>query len=281
MHSIDDQVILITGSTDGLGQQVARDLAERGATILLHGRSRNKGEDTLKEIKGATGNNRINYYNADLSSLTSVRLLAEEVNADHDRLDVLINNAGIGDGPRRWRREESEDGFELRFAVNYLSHFLLTHLLLPLLHRSAPARIVNVSSVGQQAIDFDDVMLEERYDGLRAYMQSKLAQVMFTFDLAEKLRGSGVTVNSLHPATLMNTNMVYESESFHRTMSRVEDGAEAVRYLATSPDLEGITGEYFDGKKESKANPQAYDELVRRRLWELSEKLTGLEDFHE
>jgi NAD(P)-dependent dehydrogenase (short-subunit alcohol dehydrogenase family) len=188
---------------------------------------------------------------------------------------VLINNAGIGSGAPPARRQVSADGYELRFAVNYLAHFLLTYRLLPLLRRSTAARIVNVASVGQQPIDFEDVMLENAYDGLRAYRQSKLAQVMFTFDLAEELSGSGVTVNSLHPASLMNTKMVRETDYFGGPISTVEEGARAVESLATSPELEGVSGEYFNGQQRARANAQAYDEEARRRLRELSRQLTG------
>src|SRR5215211_7305373 len=255
MQAISDRVILVTGATDGLGRQVARDLADQGATVLLHRRNRKKGETYLSEIRSATGNDKLKYYNADFSSLEAVHRLAEELYADQRRLDVLINNAGVGGRPGAGTRRESADGHELCFAVNYLAAYLLTHRLLPLLRRSSPARIVNVSSVGQWPIEFDDVMLERAYDGFRAYAQSKLAQVMSTFDLAEALEGSGVTVNSLHPATLMDTKMV--RECFGRSMSTVQQGADAVVYLATSSDLDSVTGEYFDGKQRARANAQA------------------------
>jgi NAD(P)-dependent dehydrogenase (short-subunit alcohol dehydrogenase family) len=274
MQTLRNLVILVTGATDGLGKRVARDLAAQGATVLLHGRSREKGEATLREIREATGNQKLICYNADFSSLDAVRQLSEEIQADQERLNVLINNAGAGAGLRQARREKSTDGYELRFAVNYLAPFLLTHRLLPLLRRSAPARIVNVASVGQRPIDFDNIMLEDGYDGLRAYRQSKLALVMFTFDLAEDLRKSGITVNSLHPATLMSTRMVLETDYFGGPMSTVEEGAHAVEYLATSPELGGVTGEYFDGKQRARANAQAYDKEARRRLRILSEQLT-------
>jgi len=278
VHSVQtlrNQVILVTGATDGLGKRVARDLAAQGATVLLHGRSREKGEATLQEIREATGNEKLIYYNADFSSLDAVRQLSKDIQADKERLDVLINNAGIGAGLRQSRQEKSADGYELRFAVNYLAPFLLTHRLLPLLRRSAPARIVNVASAGQRPIDFDNVMLEDGYDGLRAYRQSKLALVMLTFDLAGDLRKSGITVNSLHPATLMSTKMVLETDYFGGPLSTVEEGAHAVEYLATSPELGGVTGEYFDGKQRARANAQAYDKEARRRLRILSEQLTN------
>jgi NAD(P)-dependent dehydrogenase (short-subunit alcohol dehydrogenase family) len=179
---------------------------------------------------------------------------------------VLVNNAGLGRLPER---QESADGHELVFAVNYLSHFLLTALLLPIVG----GRIVNVSSIGQAQIDFSDVMLERSWEPSRAYAQSKLAQVLFTFELAERLGGDGPTVNALHPATLMDTNMV--RQAFGRVMSSVEDGVEATARLAADPDLDGVTGRYFDGTSESRANEQAYDPEARRRLWELSEELTG------
>jgi NAD(P)-dependent dehydrogenase (short-subunit alcohol dehydrogenase family) len=276
-RDIENQVILITGATAGLGKQVALDLAARGATILLHGRNEAKGASTLREISDATSNEKLAYYNADFSSLDAVRKLADQIQADRRHLDVLINNAGIGAGQHPARRAWSADGYELRFAVNYLAPFLLTHLLLPLLRRSAPARIVNVASIGQQAIDVDNLMLEDGYDGLRAYRQSKLMQIMFTFDLARELSQSGVTVNSLHPATLMDTNMVLESDYFGEAMSTVEEGAQGVEYLATSPELEGVTGEYFERMRPARANLQAYDLDVRHRLRTLSRRLAGLE----
>jgi NAD(P)-dependent dehydrogenase (short-subunit alcohol dehydrogenase family) len=273
MRPVEQQTILVTGATDGLGRALARELAARGATVLLHGRSQARLEDTRQELVEATGSDRLRSYRADLASLEQVRRLAREVTGDQGRLDVLVNNAGIaGGGPR----EDSADGYELRFAVNYLAPFLLTHLLLPLLRRSAPARIVNVASVGQRPIDFDDVMLERGYDGLRAYRQSKLAQVMFTFELAERLRAAGeagVTVNALHPATLMNTKMALET--FGHAMSTIQDGVAATLRLAVAPELDGVSGRYFDRLEEARANAQAYDADARRRLWELSAKLTG------
>ena len=265
--------MLVTGATDGLGRALARELAARGAAVLLHGRSRARLEESLGEIRAATGNDRVRAYLADFASLGEVRRLAQALERDCERLDVLVNNAGIGGGPRGGRRETSADGHELRFAVNYLAPFLLTNLLLPLLRRSAPSRVVNVASVGQAPIDFDDVMLERRYDGMQAYSQSKLAQITFTFELAERLRAAGdeVTVNVLHPATLMNTKMVYES--FGYTTSTVEEGVAATLRLAIAPELHGVSGRYFNQLREDKAEAQAYDPDARRRLWELSEAL--------
>jgi NAD(P)-dependent dehydrogenase (short-subunit alcohol dehydrogenase family) len=212
------------------------------------------------------------FLKADLASLADVRRLAEAARGATDQLDILINNAGIGTAGGV--HQESADGYGLRFAVNYLSGFLLTTLLLPLLRAASPARIVNVSSAGQQAIDFNDVMLTHSYSGARAYCQSKLAQVMFTFDLAERLAGTGVTVTCLHPATYMDTTMVRRAGV--TPVSTVEQGAEAILNLAISPALEGRSGLYFNGLREARAHSQAYDAEARHRLRALSIKLSGL-----
>jgi NAD(P)-dependent dehydrogenase (short-subunit alcohol dehydrogenase family) len=274
MRPARELTVLVTGATDGLGRAVAGQLAAAGATVLLHGRDPARGEQALLEMREQTGNDQLQLFLADFSSLDEVRRLADEVAAEQ-RLDVLINNAGIGGGPRAERKRElSRDGLELRFQVNYLAGFLLASRLLPLLRRSASARIVNVASAGQNPLDFDDVMLERGYDGMRAYGQSKLAQIMFTFELAERLDPDEVTVNALHPASLMNTKMVLES--FGSAWTTVEEGAEATLRLATSPELDGVSGRYFDGLREARANAQAYEPEARRRLWELSEELVGL-----
>ncbi len=195
-----DKTILITGSTDRVGRVVAQRLGAAGARVLVHGRDATRGKAVVTEIEAAGG--KAELLVADLSSLAEVRRLAEAVRARTDRLDILINNAGIGTAGQGAKRQVSADGYELRFAVNYLAGFLLTSELLPLLKASMPARIVNVASAGQQAIDFSDVMLTRSYDGVRAYCQSKLAQILFTVDLAEQLKGTGVTVNALPPGEL-------------------------------------------------------------------------------
>lgn len=274
MTELNGKTALVTGSTDGVGRLVAKRLGEMGARVLVHGRNRDRGERVVAEIEAGGG--RAELLVADLAALAEVRALAEAVRQRTDRLDILINNAGIGTGRPGAPRETSADGHELRFAVNYLAGFLLTHLLLPLLKKSAPARIVNVASAGQQPIDFADVMLERGYSGARAYCQSKLAQIMFTFDLAEDLRGSGVTVNALHPATYMDTTMVRGAGV--TPISTVEEGAEAILNLAASPALEGQSGLYFNGLREARADRQAYDAEARRRLKALSLQLTGLND---
>jgi NAD(P)-dependent dehydrogenase (short-subunit alcohol dehydrogenase family) len=264
---------LITGATDGVGRVVARELAKQGWRVLVHGRDRPRGEALVREIEQAGGS--ATFLAADLASLAEVRRLADEVKMQTDRLDLLINNAGIGSVGSAPGRQTSADGHELRFAVNYLAGFLLTHRLLSLLKASAPARIVNVASAGQQAIDFSDVMLTRGYSGGGAYRQSKLAQILFTVDLAQELEGSGVIANTLHPSTYMNTTMVRQSGT--TPISTVEDGAAAILQLAVSPALDGKSGLYFNVLRESRADPQAYDAEARRRLRALSLKLVGLE----
>jgi NAD(P)-dependent dehydrogenase (short-subunit alcohol dehydrogenase family) len=275
MPPLAEQTILITGATDGLGKALATELAREGAAILLHGRDDERGERAIAEIRDGTGNERLAWQRADLSSLDEVREMAGRIESEHDRLDALVNNAGIGtSGPGDGERVESADGYELRFAVNYLAPFLLTRRLEPLLGSSAPARIVNVSSAGQAPIDFDDVMLENGYSGVQAYCQSKLAQIMFTFDFAEEHRGDGVTSNCLHPATYMPTKMVRAAGV--NPASSLEEGVRATLRLVADPELDEITGRYFDGEQETRAHPQAYDPGARPRLRELSERLTGL-----
>jgi NAD(P)-dependent dehydrogenase (short-subunit alcohol dehydrogenase family) len=270
---MDGKTVLITGSTDGVGRYVAARLAAAGAKVLIHGRDKARAKTLADEIRGA-GHGEPIFYQADLSSLAGARQLAEAVMADHKRLDVFISNAGIGSRTLGAERQTSADGYELRFAVNYLSGFLLAYLLLPLLKASAPSRIVNVASLGQHPIDFDDAMISKGYSGTRAYAQSKLAQIMFTFDLADRLKGSGVTVNSLHPATYMNTTMVREGGI--TPISTVEQGGKAILRLATGDDVAGKTGLFFNGMNQAQANPQAYDPAARSQLRKLSLALTGL-----
>jgi NAD(P)-dependent dehydrogenase (short-subunit alcohol dehydrogenase family) len=270
---MDGKTALITGSTDGVGRYVAAKLAASGAKVLIHGRDKERARTLIDEIV-RQGHAAPIFYQADLSSLAGTRQLAEAVLADHKRLDLFISNAGIGSRTQGAERRTSADGHELRFAVNYLSGFLLAHLLLPLIKASAPSRIVNVASLGQHPIDFDDVMITKGYNGGRAYSQSKLSQIMFTIDLANELKGSGVTVNSLHPATYMNTTMVREGGI--TPISTVEQGGEAILHLAVGDDMAGKSGLFFDGMREAKANAQAYDAVARDKLRKLSLELTGL-----
>ena len=276
----DQRTIVITGATDGLGKGLANELAPSGARLILHGRNEEKGKALLEELRqhqtGRAGarpriNGELEWRRADLSSLDEVRQLADSL-LEEDGIDVLVNNAGIGTAGGR---EESADGYELTFAVNYLAPFLLARRLLPLIERSAPSRIVNVSSAGQAPIDFDDVMLEQTYSGVQAYGQSKLALVMLTFDLAEELEGSGVTANCLHPGTYMPTNMVQTAGI--EPVTPLEDGIAATMRLISSPEVEGVNGHYFDGTSESAPLPQAEDPEARRQLRELSAELTGIQ----
>ena len=271
--NMDGKTVLVTGSTDGVGRYVAAKLAAAGAKVLIHGRDKARAKTLADEITGQ-GHTEPAFYPADLSSLAGARQLAEAVLAEHKRLDVFISNAGIGSRTSGPERQTSADGHELRFAVNYLAGFLLARLLLPLLKASAPSRIVNVASLGQHPIDFEDVMITKGYSGSRAYAQSKLAQIMFTTDLSRELEGSGVTVNALHPATYMNTTMVREGGI--TPVSTVEQGGDAILHLAAGDDVAGKSGLFFNGMQQSQANPQAYDEAARQRLRKLSLELTGL-----
>ncbi len=263
------QIVLVTGSTDGLGREVALAMGEVGAHVLVHGRNRTRGLEVVEKIR-AGGKGSASFYAAELSSMEQVRGLAEAILRDYDRLDVLVNNAGIS--LRDDTRQTSADGHELGFAVNYLSGFLLTHLLLPIIPDGPESSIVNVSSGAQTPIDLDDPMMESGYSGRRSYAQSKLAQILFTFDLARELESTGVRVNTLHPATFMNTNMVLSAGIQPRTS--VEEGRDAVLNLITSRDIG--SGRYFNGLRPAQANHQAYDEEARARLRHLSEELTGL-----
>jgi len=267
---IEKQTIMITGATDGLGRAIAAELARSGASLLLHGRSDDRGRATVDELRKAAPKASIAFYRADLSRLSEVLAMAEQICREQTRIDVLVNNAGIYMDDRR----ESPDGFELVFQVNYLSHVLLTRKLLPLLKAAAPSRIVNVASAGQEEIDFEDLMLKRRYDGGVSYRRSKLAQIMFTFDLAEELRGDRITANTLHPATYMPTKMV--TGRFPPTNS-VKEGVNATMRLITSEEMEGVTGSYFYMQREDRALAQAYDPVARKTLREETDRLLDLE----
>ncbi|MBS1882211.1 MAG: SDR family NAD(P)-dependent oxidoreductase [Actinobacteria bacterium] len=270
-----DTVALVTGATDGHGRALAERLAGLGMSVHMHGRSEEKLARAVEEIVLATDNERVFPHRADFARLAEVRALAEEI-AALDALHLLVNNAGIGSGlPDSPERQESADGIELRFAVNYLAGFVLTERLLPLLQRSAPARIVMVASLGQAALDFEDPMLERSlYEGRRAYAQSKLAQITHAIDLTDRLGvDAGVTVNSLHPATFMPTKIVLDERG--TSVDPLERGVEATLRLAVDPELDHVSGHFFDREDESRAEPQAYDPEARRKLRALSEELAG------
>ena len=249
--------ILITGASDGLGRALAFALAEQGHELILHGRH----AERLAEVARATGAVALR---ADLAEQASVRRLADEVADRYDALDVLVNNAGVGFGAPGAAREMTADGIELRLAVNYLAPYLLSRLLLPLLRKPARARIVNVASIGQADIDLDDLMMDHGYDGIRAYRRAKLAMICDTFDLAQQLSGTGVTVNCLHPATLMPTTLVKVAQ--FAPVSSLEQGLRATLRLVVDPALDGVTGAYFDGEREERVRAQAYDTEFRAAL---------------
>jgi len=272
MRPIEDTVVLVTGATDGLGRAVARDLAARRAQVLVHGRDRERLDALARELGG--DGDPVPRFLADLASLDDVRTLADEVERSTPALHVLINNAGVGSGmPDGRERRESRDGHELRLAVNHLAGFLLTLRLLSLLRRSAPARVVFVASLGQAPMDFDDPQLERGYSGSRAYGQSKLAQITAGFELAQRLDPSEVTVTSLHPSTYMPTKMVLDEHG--ESVDTLEAGVAATTRLAVDPDLEGVTGRFYDRQRETSPDPQASDPAARKRLWALSLELTG------
>jgi NAD(P)-dependent dehydrogenase (short-subunit alcohol dehydrogenase family) len=278
------KVVLVTGGTSGIGKQAARELAARGAHVALVGRDAARTDATAREIKaGSDGADReVDGIVADLASQESVRALAAQVTARYQRLDVLVNCAGgyYGD------RHTTVDGLERTFALNHMAYFLLTNLLLDLLTASAPARIVTVASDAQRMgrIDFDDLQGERRYSGQRAYSQSKLANVLFTYELARRLEGTGVTATVLHPGVVRtnfgrdNPNRLMRAMTSLATpfMKTPERGAETVVYLAASPDVEGVTGQFFVNRKARSSSKRSYDRGTARRLWTVSEQLAGL-----
>jgi NAD(P)-dependent dehydrogenase (short-subunit alcohol dehydrogenase family) len=249
--------VLLTGATSGLGRWLAPRLGRAGLTVLLHGRDPDKVERGVAEVEAAGG--KAEGFVADLASLAAVDRLARQV---EDRaLTHLVNNAGVGFGERGGAREVSADGYELRWAVNLLAPVRLTRALLPTLRRNAPARVVNVGSLGQEPIDFGDLQQERRYDGVRAYRRSKLALAAWTFDLAAELDGTGITANCLHPATFMDTEMVRE---YGQTpFSTVDEGGAATLRLILDETRSGL---FFDGERVAEPHPDAEDPAVRARL---------------
>lgn len=265
-----DRTILITGATSGLGRAVAHELAAQPGRLILHGRNTARLNDLKTDLHTSTAT--IDVVVAELDDLAQVRQLADDVFELTDHLDVLVNNAGIGKGATD-DREVSADGYELRLAVNHLAPFVLTLRLLPLLETGAPSRIVNVASGAQEPVDFDDPQLEHDYSGNRAYGQSKFAMIATGFMLAQKLPPEVMTVNSLHPATLMPTRMV--EEGYGHTVDELQTGVDAVLRLIESAALDAVTGQYFSIQQRTDAHPQAYESDVQQRLWDLSEQLTG------
>jgi NAD(P)-dependent dehydrogenase (short-subunit alcohol dehydrogenase family) len=268
-----NRIIVITGATDGLGRALAGALAKQpDTTLVLHGRDQGRLDILSASLAGSPA--RVHTLLADLAELAQVHRLADEIAGLTDAVSVLVNNAGIGSGePDGTERRVSADGYELRFAVNYLAAFALTQRLLPLLDAGAPARIVHVASLGQAPIDFDDPDIEHGYSGLRAYGQSKLAMITAGFVLAGKLDPARTTVNSLHPATYMPTKMVLRNRG--SSIDSLETGLQATLRLVMAPETEGVTGEFFDRTRPARPDESAYDPEVQRRLWDLSVQRTG------
>jgi len=274
------KICLVTGSTSGIGKVTARELANRGATVVLVSRSRAKGEATQAEIKQATGNQEVELLVADLGVLEDVRRLAAEFQHTHDHLHLLVNNAGAA-YPRRTLTAE---GLEATLAVNYLAPFLLTELLLDTLKASAPARIVNVSSAQHATVsmEFDNLQGEKAYATLRNYGQAKLALLLWTYELARRLEGTGVTVNALHPGITasnfpagMTGPAAWAMKLSKPFLLTAEQGAQTTLYLATSPQVEGVTGKYFAKSQEKSSSSRSYDQTVGLRLWEVTEQLVA------
>jgi len=280
------KVCMVTGATSGMGEMTARRLAELGATVILVGRNRERGDETLRRIVAATGNTAVELMLADLSSQAQIRQLVQQFKSRYQHLHVLVNNAGA------WitTRQESIDGIEMTFALNHLGYFLLTNLLLDTLKASAPARIINVSSYGhkQTQMNFDNLQAKQRYDGLQAYRQSKLANILFTYELARRLAGTGVTVNAVNPG-LVATRFGFNNFGFIpawivNLLTRVyglvgtnaEQGAQTSIYLATSSNVEGVTGKYFEKQTAVPSSEESYDPAVASRLWQVSIAMTGL-----
>jgi NAD(P)-dependent dehydrogenase (short-subunit alcohol dehydrogenase family) len=268
---VKNKIVLITGSTDGIGKQTAIELARLGATVLLHGRSAERGKAAMEEVRRITGSDNLDYVAADLSSQKQVRAMAAQVHERYDRLHVLINNAAVVMN----KRQLTEDGLEMTFAVNHLAPFLLTHLLLGLLQQSAPARIINVSSGTHQGarIDFDNLQGERSFNGYSVYALSKLGNILFTYDLAERLKGTGVTVNCLHPGVTATKLLRIGWGSGGDSL---EEGAATPVYLASLPEVENVTGQYFVRKQPTPSSALTHDVKLRQAFWKVSEQLTGL-----
>lgn len=277
------KVVLITGATNGIGRVAALELAKMSATVVVVGRDAARAEATVHEIEKATGSSAVDQIIADLSSMAEVHRLAEEFKSRYKRLDVLVNNAGAVFA----RRQETVDGYEMTFALNHLAYFLLTELLLDTLKASAPARIVNVSSDAHTSskMNFDDLHSKRSYGqmGFSPYSQSKLANVLFTYELARRLQGTNVTANVLHPGFVAsgfgrNNRGVMDliMRVLHRFAISKEEGAETIIYLASSPEVEGVTGKYYYKSKAQQSAPASYDEVAARKLWETSEQMVGL-----
>jgi NAD(P)-dependent dehydrogenase (short-subunit alcohol dehydrogenase family) len=276
-----DKTCMVTGANSGIGFEISKELLRKGSNVAMVCRNRDKGSVARSQIAKETGNESVELIIADLASLESVKTLAQTFAKSHAKLHVLVNNAGLILG----KRTQTVDGLEETFEVNYLSHFLLTNLLLDTMKSSAPSRIVNVTSDAHYDghIDFDDLQEEKRYGAMRSYCQSKLAQVLFTHELAERLKGTDVTVNCVHPGAV-RTHWGDEAGALgvgiriaRPFMISPEKGAETPLYVAISPDVEGVSGKFFSSKKEKESSQESYNKEVAAKLWDVSMKLAGLQ----
>lgn len=269
MNLIKDKTVLITGSTDGIGKQTAVDIAKLGAKVIVHGRNKDKASLAADEVKQKSGGANVEYVLGDLSSIEQIRKMSEDIHQRFDKIDVLINNAGV----YKTERELNEKGFELTFAINHLSYFLLTGLLLDLVKKSDYARIVNVASMAHgQELAFDNLNGESYYDGYDAYSRSKLCNIMFTYKLARMLSNTKVTTNVLHPGVI-STKLLHIG--FGSGGSELSQGSKTSLYLATSPEVENVSGLYYNNSREARSSDISYNETSQDNLWELSEKMTG------
>lgn len=276
-----NKICLITGATNGIGRAATTALAQKGATVIVVGRDEERCQETVSQVKTQTGNPHVDYLLADLSVQAQVRGLAEDFRSRYERLDVLVNNAAM----INFRRQLSADGIEMNFALNHLSYFLLTNLLLDTLKAGAPARVINVSSNShrRKQLDFGDLELKRGYWAGTAYGRSKLCNLYFTYELARRLVGTGVTVNAMHPG-FVRTNMAANNgwlvrfflPFVHRNSLTPEQGADTIVYLASSPEVEGLSGKYFVRRREVASDPVSHDESAAKQLWQVSEEMTGL-----
>ena len=271
MRNINQRTILITGSTDGMGKEVARLLLKKGEHVIIHGRNKQRAENIVMELKKDTGTDNIDYVWADFTKLDEIRDMSKQIHELIDHIDILINNAGV----YQEEKQVTEEGFEYTFIINHLSHFLLTYLLLDLIKKGYHSRIVNVASQVQlNYIDFDNLNAEKSYSSYQTYGLTKTCNIMFTYDLAERLKDTGITVNCLHPGVI-NTKLL--RVGYGPMGESVSVGAENEIWVATSPKLENITGKYFKNKIAQRSSEITYDKAARKRLWDMSEKFTQLE----
>lgn len=268
------KIIFVTGATDGIGKQTALELAQEGATVLVHGRNPKRLIETMHHIRATSRGAKVDFFNADFTSLNAIRKMVVDLRQKYPRLDVLINNAGVF----MKTREISHDGYEVTFAVNHLAHFFLTYLCLPLFRASSEPRVITVSSIAHMraVLDFDNLQGEKRFDGYSAYSLSKLANVLFAVELAEKMKGSGLTSNALHPGVI--TTKLLEA-GFSMKGASLAEGAETSVYLATSSEVAGVSGKYFVKKRPQPYNPIVDNAEIRKRFWEHSCRLVGITDF--